>query len=399
MIPTLSGIFDTKAGAIRFCLLCFGLLSSPLAAAEPLSGPPAAIRVDFTTDRISVTAIQGYSNRSTGRALMPDDPVRIASVSKLFVALGVMRLVESGTLRLEADVNDYLDWDLRHPAYPDRAITLAHLLSHTSGLRDGIDYALPMDARLEEELRNPQAWDGAHAPGAYFTYANLNFPVIAAVMESASGKRFDSIMRDEVFEPLRLDACFNWIGCSEARVAGAVTLYRLDGKVARDDLRGVRETCETVPARDGSCDMARYRVGQTGSVFSPQGGLRISAVDLARVGQMFLNDGLGFLTPASLGRMMQAEFTSAGPFEREGDSDNGYYCTYGLGVEILLPSTSIAADCDAAPTDTPYFGHSGEAYSLKSGLWWNPELGKGVAFFRTEVPEDDPSGHCIYFCD
>lgn len=288
---------------------------------------------------------------------------------------------------------------MRNPAFPDIAITLSDLLTHQSGLRDGISYALPMDALLQEELRSPQAWDKDHPPGEYFTYANLNFPVIAAVIEAASGKRFDTIMRDEVFKPLRLDACFNWIGCSDAKVAAAVTLYRPNGDVARDDLRGVRENCEIVPARDGGCDIGRYRLGQTGSIFSPQGGLRISAADLAKVGQLFLSNGRGFLTPASLDRMMRGQFSADRPSERSGNSEGGYYCSYGLGVEIIPPSGASAQDCDSVPTKTPYFGHSGEAYSLKSGIWWNPETGKGVAFFRTEVPENDLRGRCIYFCN
>lgn len=400
MIRAISKRSRTKAGAYRSCLLFLGLIASavPARAASPLPGPPAAIRVDFTADTIAVTAIQGYSNRSTGRALMPDDPVRIASISKLFVALGVMRLVEKEVLDLRSDVSDYLGWPLRNPAYPEKAITLADLLSHQSGLRDGINYALPMDALLKEELTDSRAWDSSHPPGTYFTYANLNFPVIAAIMEAASGKRFDSIMQEEVFGPLQLDACFNWINCSDAKIAGAVTLYRPDGSIARDDLRGIREPCPIVPARDGSCDISRYRLGKTGSIFSPQGGLRISAMDLAKVGQLFLNSGKGFLTPVSLARMTEARFVASGLAEPKGNSEAGYYCLYGLAVEILPPSSAALPGCDALPTDTPSYGHSGEAYGLKSGLWWNPETGQGIAFFRTEVPEDDPAGHCIYFC-
>lgn len=399
MIPGRTEAKDIKAGAYRSCLLFLLLIAiaTPGLADPLLAGPPAAIRVDFTKDSISVAAIQGYSNRTTGRALTPDDPVRIASISKLFVALGVMRLVGQGKLDLEADVNDYLAWSLRNPAFPEDAITLTDLLSHQSGLRDGINYALPMDALLEEELRDPAAWDGNHPPGGYFTYANLNFPVIAAIMEAASGKRFDIIMQEKVFRPLGLDACFNWIHCSDAKVAAAVTLYRSDGSVARDDLRGVRETCAIVPARDGSCDITRYQLGKTGSIFSPQGGLRISAMDLARVGQMFLRNDGRFLTHESLSQMLLMAWSYDG---QNGDTENGYYCAYGLAAHIL-PAPYPHASCKDDPfgDGLPREGHSGEAYSLKSGLWFQMKDQTGTAFFRTEVPDDDPAGHCIYFCD
>lgn len=399
MIASASVTDGIKAGAYRSCLLflCLIALASPAMADPLLPGPPAAVRVDFTADQISVTAIQGYANRTTGRALMPDDPVSMASISKLFVALGVMRLVERGKLTLESDVNDYLDWSLRNPAFPDAPITLAHLLSHRSGLRDGINYALPMDGLLEAELRNPEAWDGRHLPGVYFTYANLNFPVIAAIMEAASGQRFDAIMQEEVFRPLGLDACFNWIRCSDARIAAAVTLYRPDGSVARDDLRGVRESCALVPAQDGSCDTARYRLGRTGSIFSPQGGLRISAIDLARVGQMFLRNDGHFLAADSIGKMLAPAWSYDG---HNGDSEDGYFCAYGLAVHILsAPRRDAACKDDPFGDGMPRFGHSGEAYSLKSGLWFQMQHQTGTAFFRTEVPDDDPAGHCIYSCD
>ena len=108
-----------------------------------------------------------------------DSPVRVASVSKLVVALGVMRLVEQGRLDLDRDVSDYLGWSLRNPAFPDRPITLRLLLSHRSSLRDGVDYAIPLGTDLRSVVGAPAAFDAEHPPGTYFRYTNLNFPVIA----------------------------------------------------------------------------------------------------------------------------------------------------------------------------------------------------------------------------
>jgi len=399
-IPELRNRLE-KAGAICFCLFLF-FTTAELARAETtnlLKGPPAGIKVDFTSETISVTAVQGFSNRTTGRALMPDDPVRIASISKLFVALAVMRLVEQDRLLdLDRDVSYYLTWSLRHPHYPEVPITLRMLLSHQSGLRDEINYALPMDALLEKEIQNPKAWDPDHRPGEYFTYANLNSPVIAAVMEAATGKRFDQIMQEEVFGPLELDACFNWINCSDEKIASAVTLYRPNGDVARDDLRGVREKCPVVPAKDGSCDLANYQLGKTGSIFSPQGGLRISAMDLARVGQMFLRDGEGFLKSKTLQDMAEPQWIYDGS---NGDSETGYFCAYGIGMQILNKDRGTHPTCEDNPfnSENSYWGHSGEAYSLKSGLWFTDSGYNGTAFFRSEVPDNDLTGHCIYFCE
>jgi CubicO group peptidase (beta-lactamase class C family) len=68
---------------------------------------------------------------------------RIASISKLVVAVGVMRLVEEGKLALDEDVGTYLGWRLRNPHFPDAKITLRMFLTHTSSLRDGAFYFWP----------------------------------------------------------------------------------------------------------------------------------------------------------------------------------------------------------------------------------------------------------------
>ncbi|MEP3226667.1 MAG: serine hydrolase [Parasphingorhabdus sp.] len=351
----------------------------------------------FDTEKTATISIQGLSNRTTGRALMPDDPVRIASISKFFVGLAVMRLVDRNQLQLDQDVSAYLGWTLRHPDYPDNPITLRLLLSHQSGLRDGINYALPMDSVLESALQDPAAWDQNHPPGGYFAYANLNFPVIAAIMEAVTGTRFDQIMQAEIFTPLQLDACFNWTLCSDPKITAAVTLYRANGEVARDDLRGVREPCPLVPAQDGSCDINRYQLGKTGSIFSPQGGLRISARDLSRTGQILLKNDGKFLSKAALATMTRPAWQYDGT---NGDSEKGYFCAYGLAVHILaIPGRPAACRDDPFGDNQTRFGHSGEAYALKSGFWINPQSRRGTVFYRTAVPENDLLGHCIYFCE
>ena len=124
-----------------------------------------------------------------------------------------MRLVEQGRLDLDRDVSNYLGWSLRNPAFADRPITLRLLLSHRSSLRDGVDYAIPLGTTLQSVLAAPAAFDAEHPPGTFFRYTNLNFPVIASVIEAAAGERFDRLMARLVLQPLGLDACFNWTTC------------------------------------------------------------------------------------------------------------------------------------------------------------------------------------------
>lgn len=364
-------------------LLPLLLAAAPQADPAPPAQPLAQVRIAF--DRRGETAVEvaGTADAATGRAVTPDDPVRVASISKLVVAIAVLRLVEQGKLDLDADVSQTLGWTLRNPAFPEVPITLRQLLSHRSSLTDTIDYVLPLDADMRRVLENPKAWDGAHAPGSYFRYTNFNFPVIAAVMERASGERFDRLMQRLVMAPLKIDACFNWTTCSPAAKRRAVVLYRA-GAVTRD-----RDAfaCPVTPAGDGSCAIPEAADGRNGAIFSPQGGLRISARDLARIGRLLLNggalDGVRLLTPGSMALLETPIWTYDGS---NGDTIGGFYCSYGLAVTFLATARGGCRD-DPFGDGAMRFGHAGEAYGLKSGLWIDRRRGSGVVYFATDVPE------------
>jgi CubicO group peptidase (beta-lactamase class C family) len=297
----------------------------------------------------------------------------------------VLRLVEQGKLNLNADVSRYLGWKLRNPAFPDTPITLRLLLSHQSSLTDNIDYVLPLDADMRAILEKPEAWDSAHAPGAWFHYTNFNFPVVAAIAEKVTGERFDRLMDRLVIRPLGLDACFQWARCSDATTKRAVVIYR-DGQPTKDDNKGALPPCPVTPATDGSCDLSVWRAGRNGAIFAPQGGLRISARGLARIGRMLLNrgtlDGVRVLRTRSVALLETPLWTYDGS---NGDVDNGFHCSYGLAVEFLSHSQPGCRD-DPFGDGKRRFGHAGEAYGLKSGLWIDPPSGTGVAYFATDVP-------------
>ena len=68
--------------------------------------PVAAVRVTFDARQVTSTKADGLADIATGRRVTADDPVRVASISKLVTAIGVMRLVEQHQLDLDADVSD-----------------------------------------------------------------------------------------------------------------------------------------------------------------------------------------------------------------------------------------------------------------------------------------------------
>ncbi len=383
-------------------LLPLALLAAAQAGAN--ERPAAQARVAFDRDRITASQVSGMADIAAGRALTADDPVRIASISKLVVAIGVMRMVEDGTLDLDADVSGLLGWPLRHPGHPDTPVTLRLLLSHRSSLTDAAGYwEVPLDGELRALLDAPQAWDDTHAPGTWFRYANLNFPLVAAVMERASGERFDLLMQRLVLAPLGIAGCFNWEACDASTAARAVVLYR-DRAPVRDDLHGHKPACAVIPARDGSCDLRRWRAGAAGATFAPQGGLRISVNGLARIGRMLLNggelEGVRVLDAASVRTLVQPLWMrSADNAAADGEGGitpkGAFMCRYGLAVQTLATPSPGCGD-DPFGDGRARVGHAGDAYGMLSGLWLDLDAGTGVAYFATDVVAGPSGGHSAF---
>ena len=370
------------------------LLAGPVAqAADPAPlATTARVRVAFDRDGITATRTEGYADPASKRAITVDDPVRIASISKLVLAIGVMRLVEEGKLDLDADVSKTLGWTLRNPAFPKKKITLRLLLSHTASLTDGAGYwQVPLDGEFRKLLDDPKAWDAQHAPGTYWRYANVGFPLIGAAMERATGERLDLLMQRLVLKPLGLRACYNWPSCDEATAARAVVLYR-EGKPILDDHQGKKPACGITKASDGSCDLGMWRAGKATNVFGPQGGLRISAADLAKIGRLLLGDGevdgVRLLKPESVRAMIGPEWSlkdGNGLTIEEDDpirATKGFTCRYGLAVHTLA---SGLPECGDNPfgDGVQRVGHSGNAYGLLAGLWVDRKAGTGVVYFST----------------
>src|SRR5690606_4384044 len=387
-------------------MLRIALTALLFAAAPPAqaSEPVATVRVAFDRDGITAMHAEGLADKDAGRTVTVDDPVRVASISKLVTAIGVMRLVEAGTLDLDADVSDALGWTLRNPAFPDTPITLRLLLSHRSSLTDAAGYwQTPLGGELRAIVDDPRAGHGAHPPGSYFRYANLNSPLVAQVMERATGERFDRLMELLVLRPLGVEACFGWAGCSDEAIARAVVLYDAEGEATNDNLRGARPECPTVRAADGSCDLAQWRAGENGALFSPQGGLRISARGLARIGRLLLGDGevdgVRLLSPASVDELTSPlwQYAPGGGMSAEeetGDGD-GFFCRYGLATHTLATPVEGCRD-DPFGDGVERVGHSGSAYGLQSGLWVDRKGGTGVVWYATGMPGERTGGRSAF---
>jgi CubicO group peptidase (beta-lactamase class C family) len=150
--------------------------------------------------------LQGFGVAdSSGRAVTPQTPFIIASVTKSFTALAVMQLVEAGKIDLDAPIQTYLPWfELADKAASAR-ITVRNLLNHTSGIsqRDGDRFAGSTQG-LGETVRGLNTIQLTRPVGTSFQYSNLNYMIAGLIVEVVSGQSYADYVTRHIFEPLAM---------------------------------------------------------------------------------------------------------------------------------------------------------------------------------------------------
>jgi CubicO group peptidase (beta-lactamase class C family) len=338
------------------------------------------------------------------RSFELDQPFRVASVSKMVTATGFMSLVSQGRIDLDADVSRYLGETLRHPAFPETAITSRMLLSHTSGLRNGADFPVPFNrpllARLREAAReeNYGGWfaPAGEPPGRWFSYSDTNFAVLAQIIERVTQVRFDRFMRQTLFEPLNLDIGYNWSGVSQAKRNRASAACRWEGAAWTAQVDGAPPRAPEIALYRGENNDAAveadYSIGLNGFAFAPHGGLRLSLADLDGLARNYLDAhrGDGHETLAQF--LMTTAAWIFDPTAPNGTTERGWYQGYGLGVQVPLgrdaPGASPGDNFFGASTPD-WRGHLGDAYGLMTGLFWNARENTTLAWAINGMPETD----------
>jgi CubicO group peptidase (beta-lactamase class C family) len=154
----------------------------------------------------------GVSDLRSMHAIGPETNFRLASLTKQFTATAIMLLVRDGKLKYEDRLIDVFP---DFPAY-GKAITIRHLLNHTSGL---IDYEDIMDKKYAEtpDEKIPQIHDAGvlellkqqkgtkFPPGTRWDYSNSGYVVLAMVVEKKTGMGFGNFLRERIFQPLEMN--------------------------------------------------------------------------------------------------------------------------------------------------------------------------------------------------
>lgn len=287
------------------------------------------------------------------RELRPDSVQWIASITKLFTAAAVFKLVEDGYLRPNQAVGEILP-EMAAPPYG--AITVAMLLSHTSGLNpdggcfENKYYKTPWDfiAMMPESnwLEAGLSVGLRSKPGTEWAYCSFGFVILGEVVTRVSGLDVHDFIRREIFEPCGMqDTAFPW------------RLLAQDGERARGLLRrmairneeGEREIAEALSGGTGrEADSPFAKMPGTG------GSIVSTASDLCKFGAMLMNKGTTLEGKRVLGRRTVSRMTElyTGPEIKD-------YCWGASGTPrmyALGPDKRRNADSLYSPG---YFFHEG----------------------------------------
>lgn len=288
----------------------------------------------------------GQKNIEANTPLTDDCIFRIASISKSFSATSIMQLVEAKKLSLEDDASDLIGFPLRNPKFPDKVITLKMLLSHRSSINDSQGY-FSLDSINPATNPDYAKCYNNYAPGTGYMYCNLNYNMTGAIIEKYSGERFDQYVKHHVLDPLNIYGGYCVDSLDKNRFA---TIYEFNKETAKF-------TNSPNAYAPRSKEIADYVMGKTTPIFSPTGGMKISATDLAKYMIMHMNlgkaNGKRIISKRSA-RIMQTPLSS----------DENY------GLAILKTDKLIEGKT--------LTGHTGSAYGLYSTMFFEPNEKFGI---------------------
>lgn len=342
-----------------FLILLMALfLISTLAQAQPEKAEAGikAIMQEMPVMGLSVAVVQhnkiiytqsfGSKSLENKTALTNDCIFRIASISKSFSATSIMQLAERKKLSIDQDVSELIGFKVRNPKFPETVITLRLMMSHLSSINDSQGY-FSLDAINPE--KNP-SWAKSYndyEPGKGYSYCNLNFNMIGTIIEKVSGERFDQYVIKHVLDPLQLYGGYDVDRLDKSRFA---SIY----EYKPDSLKFVlSEGAYASRAKD----ISNYAMGYTTPVFSPTGGMKISATDLAQY--MLMHSNYGKYKGKRIISKKSAQLMQTPMSAEEG---------YGFAIETtskIIPGKAMK-------------GHTGVAYGLFSAMFFHPEEKFGI---------------------
>lgn len=220
---------------------------------------PGAAFVLVQDGRVILAKGFGVADIKSGRGVEPERTLfPIASISKVFTATAVMQLVDSGKVDLDADVDRYLK-SARVPATYPQPITVANLLTHTSGLDElpgrrveTADELVPLGQFLATRLIR------VHPPGEMTAYSSYGIALAGLMLEDVSGEPYATYQERHIWKPLGMKHTF--IAVPEALKGDLATAYELDDDQLAAIPYEIYQTPPTSSIVSTVEDMARFMV-------------------------------------------------------------------------------------------------------------------------------------------
>lgn len=173
--------------------------------------------------KIVWTGYYGYQNLEKRIPVNDQTIFEAASTSKTITAAAVMQLLGEGKLKMDDDINKYLDFKVANPRYPNIPITFRQLLRHRSSIDDNTDYlsqfwdsnhgdpAISLKAFVKGYFSPAgKHYDKDHnfyeyPPGAKSNYSNMGIALLGYLTERITGQPFEVYCRSKIFQPLEMN--------------------------------------------------------------------------------------------------------------------------------------------------------------------------------------------------
>ncbi|MEC0170341.1 serine hydrolase [Paenibacillus graminis] len=163
-----------------------------------------AVLVVVKNGQVMLNKGYGYADIDSQKPFDSGNTVfRVASVSKLFTAVGIMQLAEKGKLDLDKDVQAYLP-DVQIPNKTGGPLTLKHLMTHTGGFDAGTAEDPQKTYSLRDFIKETVP-TVITKPGEVFNYNNYGYDLQGYIIEKVSGLPFEEYMRKNLFAPLGMN--------------------------------------------------------------------------------------------------------------------------------------------------------------------------------------------------
>lgn len=290
----------------------------------------------------------GYKTNAHRERVTLDTCFRIASVTKLVSAVGLMQLLEEKDIPLDTPVKDIVGFPVVNPAFPDQVITIRQVMSHTSSLVQ-TQYYHPTWETLKPDNKY---FSKTVVPGTAYAYSNLNGGLFGAMIEALSGQSVNTYMQEHVFGPLGINAAYHCALLPDQ--SDIAPQLAKNGRIAK----GVSVAMAEISEYDNTCN-PRVNTDRT------SGGLYISANGLIRIISMLQRggelDGVRILQPETVQLMMQDQHKIPG-------SSVKAESIYGLAM----------ARVKGMPGGT-WYGHQGMMHGLTSNIYFQPDTGLSIA--------------------